>query len=103
MAVMDAHAYQSHPTEDWVEQKTLAGMLGVSEKTASAWAKAGRLLVFEHGFSCCGRRKYSRTLVERELARRWGQAIHRQDAASGPTNAAPPDFGAATPTAEPPR
>lgn len=53
------------PLHDWANQKEVAALLGVSQKTASAWAKAGKLRAFEHGFACCGRRIYSRTLLSR--------------------------------------
>jgi len=69
------------PSEDWVSQCEIARMLGVSQQTASTWAKAGRLRRFEHGVPGCGRRrKYSRRLVERELERRWDAAVEAQDA-----------------------
>ena len=67
------------PSVDWIEQRELAEMVGVSPKTACCWAKEGRLAVFEHGFPHCGRRKYSRTLVRRSIQHRWQQAIRRQD------------------------
>jgi len=67
------------PAADWIDQRELAGMLGVSEKTACCWAKEDRLAMFEHGFPQCGRRKYSRTLIRREIQHRWQQAIRRQD------------------------
>ena len=67
------------PNGDWICQRDLAELLGVSERTASIWAKAGRLRRFEHGFEDCGRRKYSRTLIETELRRRWDEAVRRQE------------------------
>jgi hypothetical protein len=67
------------PASDWTDQKGLAELLSISEKTACCWAKEGRLAEFEHGFPHCGRRKYSRTLVRREIQHRWQQAIRRQD------------------------
>jgi hypothetical protein len=67
------------PSEDWIDQKTLMGILGVSEHTGTQWAKAGRLRSFEHGFEVCGKRRYSRTLVLREQRNRLEQAIRRQD------------------------
>ena len=54
MDVLVAGSYQSHPTEDWVEQKTLAELLGVSEKTASAWAKARAAPISSTGFCAAG-------------------------------------------------
>jgi len=65
---------------DWVTQSQLAQLLGVSRQTASQWARAGKLASYEHGFSNCGRRKYSQTLVERERDLRWHEALQRQDA-----------------------
>ena len=35
--------------EDWIPQKEVARLLGVSERTASVWARAGRLRRYEHG------------------------------------------------------
>ena len=66
------------PPIDWICQRQLAELLAVSERTASIWAKAGRLRPYEHGFRNCGRRKYSRCLVETELQHRWDQAVRRQ-------------------------
>ena len=43
------------------------------------WSKAGRLQQYEHRFDNCGRRKYSRSLIEKELRLRWGQAVQRQE------------------------
>lgn len=71
------------PQTDWIDQRELAAILTVSEKTACCWAKEGRFVVFEHGFEQCGRRKYSRTLVRRDIQRRWQQAIRRQDGTTG--------------------
>jgi predicted site-specific integrase-resolvase len=67
------------PGDDWISQRELAGMFGVTEQTASSWAKLGKLRLFEHGVGIGGRRRYSRTLVERELGRRWEQAVSLQD------------------------
>jgi hypothetical protein len=67
------------PQEDWVTQREMAKMLGVSDRTASLWAAAGRLRRFEHGFPECGRKKYSRALVEAELQQCWDRAVHRHD------------------------
>ena len=66
------------PREDWICQAELAEMLGVSERTASIWARAGKLQQYEHGCQPCGRRKYSRKLVERKLALGWAAAVERQ-------------------------
>ncbi len=52
---------------DWISQRDLCGLLGISEHTGSAQAKAGQLRKFEHGVSNAGARKYSRQLVELEL------------------------------------
>lgn len=67
------------PRTDWICQVQLAELLGVSEHTASNWARADKLKRFEHGMPNCGRRKYSRSLVERELSCRWQAAIEYQD------------------------
>ena len=66
------------PSVDWITQRELAQLLSVSERTASLWAKAGRLQIFEHGVTACGRRKYSRALIARELKARWNRAVARQ-------------------------
>ncbi len=63
---------------DWICQRELADELCVSERTASIWASAGKLRQFEHGCRPCGRRKYSRKLVERKLAIGWAAAVERQ-------------------------
>ena len=68
--------------QDWITQRELAGILRVSEKTASVWAKAGRLRVFEHGFEMCGRRRYSRTLVETAIHQCWSAACAQVSAAA---------------------
>ena len=68
------------PGQDWITQRSLAAALGISQRTASLWAKAGRLHRYGHGMPDGGRRKYSRALVERELRRRWEIAIKAQDA-----------------------
>lgn len=70
------------PAEDWIDQLEVAGMLGFSTTTASSWAKQGKLRVFEHGVVPCGRRKYSRSLVQRQIQRGWTQAVERQDEAA---------------------
>lgn len=67
------------PKDDWIDQANLAKLFGISERTASTWASAGRLHPFEHGVATCGRKKYSRQLVERELQHRWEQAIQAQN------------------------
>lgn len=67
------------PGTDWIYQRTLALTLGISQKTASVWAADGRLRKFEHGVPACGRRKYSKRLVQRELQRRWERATRAQD------------------------
>jgi len=67
------------PSRDWICQRELAELFGVSQRTASAWSKAGRLRQYEHRFENCGRRKYSRGLVEKELRLRWVQAVQRQE------------------------
>jgi len=64
---------------DWIEQKTVAQLLGISPQSASDRAHRGELRQFEHGVASVGRRKYSRTLVEREIESRWREAIQRQD------------------------
>jgi hypothetical protein len=70
---------ESEGPGDWITQKELAAMLGISPKTASEWAKQGRLIRFEHGIDGAGRRRYSHLLVEREFQRCLGAAIQRQD------------------------
>jgi hypothetical protein len=67
------------PKTDWCYLKDVAKALGHSPHTASAKAKSGDFLHFEHGVPGCGRRKYSRALIERELWRRWEQAVRVQD------------------------
>jgi hypothetical protein len=74
------------PRKDWICQRQLADILGISEHTASVRAKAGKLRRFEHGIPDCGRRIYSRTLVQRELEERWETAVRNQDAALGLVN-----------------
>jgi hypothetical protein len=76
---IDESTIPPDPTTDWIDQKTLMGILGVSEHTGTQLAKAGRLRPFEHGFEVCGKRRYSRWLVTREQRRRLGQAIRQQD------------------------
>ncbi|QDU76865.1 Helix-turn-helix domain protein [Bremerella volcania] len=74
------------PTTDWITQRELAELLGISERTASLWAKGGKLEPFKHGVKTCGRRKYSKSLVQRELNNRWDEAVARQDTAAVTTN-----------------
>ena len=61
--------------EDWITQKELCVLLGISQHTASAWAKAERLREFEHGIGTAGRRKYSRRLVALVLQASWDAAL----------------------------
>ena len=76
------------PENDWICQRQVAELISISERTASVRATAGHLRRFEHGFPACGRRKYSRALVLRELEQRWQQAIRQQEEMSqGPENA----------------
>ena len=70
---------QPVPALDWIDQKGLASLLGVTPHTAAKWAKAGRLRSYEHGVDTCGRRRYSRMLVFREQRHRLEQAIRQQD------------------------
>ena len=65
------------PEFDWITQRELAGILGVSEKTASVWAKAGRLEIFAHGLNVCGRRRYSRSLLKNAIQCRRSAALER--------------------------
>jgi hypothetical protein len=67
------------PNGDRITQRALAALLGISETTASSWAKDGRLRRYEHGVSNSGRRRYSIALVRREQERCWKQAIRSQD------------------------
>ena len=68
------------PSGDWICQRELANLFGVSQRTTSLRAAAGRLRRFQHGFPDCGRKKFSRTLVEREIEQRWERAVSQQDA-----------------------
>ena len=63
---------------DWLSQRELAEILGVSQRTASLWATAGRLQRYEHGFPNCGHRKYSKALLALERQTQWERAVHRQ-------------------------
>ena len=67
------------PVSDWISQRGLAARLRISERTASLWARAGKLRCYEHGVENNARRPYSRELVERELQRRWDTAVRSQD------------------------
>ena len=60
-----------NPATDWITQRALAKLLGVSERTATAWTKEGCLRQYEHGVPGCGRRKYSRARIEAVLRRSW--------------------------------
>jgi hypothetical protein len=79
MAAPDHPQPMPGPESDWITQRSLAELLGISETTASFWARDGRLRQFEHNFPACGRRRYSRALVERERKRCWEKAIRVQD------------------------
>lgn len=52
------------PEKDWINQRSLAELLGIAAETASRWASRGKLQIFEHGMIGAGKRKYSRTLVQ---------------------------------------
>lgn len=67
------------PVSDWISQRGLAALLRISERTASLWARAGKLRCYEHGVENNARRPYSRELVERERQRRWDTAVRSQD------------------------
>lgn len=76
------------PQEDWINQRELAEILGITPETASRWASDGKLRVFEHGMIAAGKRKYSRQLVRdyqrmkiRQARKRMMQAIEE---GSGP-------------------
>jgi hypothetical protein len=71
------------PRADWCFQKNVSEALGISPQAASAKARAGELRHFEHGVRGCGRRKYSRALIQRELRRRWELAVQVQDQLMG--------------------
>ncbi|WZO96112.1 hypothetical protein EP7_003094 [Isosphaeraceae bacterium EP7] len=66
------------PRTDAICQREVAALFGVSERTASLQARAGRLRSYENGIPNCGRRKYSRLLVELELEGRWNRAVQVQ-------------------------
>ncbi len=78
---------RSDPRSDGIFQRSVCAVFGVSERTGSLWARQGKLRRFEHGIPGCGRRKYSRTLVERELQRRWENAVQAQEASLAEVNA----------------
>ena len=65
------------PAKDWIEQREVGEIFGVTPKTASTWATAGKLRRYEHGMSHCGRRKYSRALVTRDIEMHWREAVSR--------------------------
>ena len=65
------------PADDWVEQQQLAEIFGVTPKTVSLWAGDGKLRRYEHGMPNCGRRKYSRSLVLRDIELHWREALSR--------------------------
>ncbi len=77
--VDEAERATPDPEQDRIDQRTLASLLGISERTASVWARAGRLRHYEHGVGTCGRRRYSRGLVLRERQRCWLRAVRAQD------------------------
>jgi len=71
------------PGKDWINQRELAGLLGVAPETASRWASRGKLALFEHGMLGAGKRKYSRRLVHEYQELRLGQARARMRQAVG--------------------
>jgi hypothetical protein len=71
------------PEDDWMCRADVARMLGVSDRTAQTLERRGEFKAIEHGNFGRLRRKYSRCLLQRELARRWDEALRRQ---SGPTD-----------------
>ena len=71
------------PRTDWCFQRDLAEALGISAQVASTKARAGELRHFEHGVPACGKRKYSKALIERELRHRWEHALKVQDQLMG--------------------
>lgn len=66
-----------NPAADWLDQSQLAEILGVTPRTAGVMAKEGKLTVYEHGIRCAGRRKYSRTLLERDIQQHHAAALSR--------------------------
>lgn len=69
---------------DWLTQQELARMLRISERTASVWARQGRLRLFEHGVANAGRRRYSRSLFHRYVTACMKRAEALQDAEVDP-------------------
>ena len=69
------------PQEDWINQRELAGLLGIAPETASRWARKGRLKIFEHGMVGAGKRKYSRQLVREYQQMKFRQARQRMQQA----------------------
>jgi hypothetical protein len=67
------------PSKDWICQRELARLLGISERTASIRAQQGKLDRYRHGVPGMGRKAYSRELVQRDLQRRWEEAIRNQE------------------------
>jgi hypothetical protein len=67
------------PRMDWITQRRLVAMLGISEKTGSLYAQEGKFRRYEHSVPGCGRRKYSKLLVERQIRLRLEQAVRLQD------------------------
>ena len=65
--------------DDRIHRRKLAALLGIVPQAASAWAHAGRLRRYEHGVVNCGRRRYSRALVQRELLRCCRQSLSERD------------------------
>ena len=59
MGVDEANEPNPDPKLDGICQKSLCEILGVSERTGSLLARAGKLRRFEHGIPGCGHRKYS--------------------------------------------
>ena len=74
-----SESLESSFKDDWLCQREMADLLHISQRIASVWAADGKLRQYEHGFPQCGRRKYSRQLVERLIRRGWEEAIKRQD------------------------
>ena len=58
-----------HPADDWMSLGQLAELLGIGLSTASRWHRRGDFVRYEHGFRPCGRRRFSRSLIEAELRR----------------------------------
>jgi predicted site-specific integrase-resolvase len=71
------------PICDWLNQRELAQLLGVTERTASVWARRGHFRIYEHGVRGCGRRKYSRALLQHEIDQRWAEAVRRSESSDG--------------------